>query len=129
MLEMFKEALGDVPMKNNYIILLIVFISVGCAASSGIVPMGKDTYISTKQGWISTQSVGALKAEIYKEANAYCLQRNKKLMPVSSNVTPGVLGYSYPEAELQFMCLNDSDYELQRPKLKPLPNVRIEDAR
>jgi len=41
----------------------------------------------------------------------------------------GVLGRSYPEAELQFMCLTENDYELRRPKLMPLPNIRIEDAR
>ena len=116
-------------MRNKIILIFIALFIVGCAAHTGVVQIGEDTYMVNEQGWISTQSVGALKAETYKQANAYCLQQNKKLMPVSTSTTPGEIGRSYPEAELQFMCLSESDYELKRPKLKPLPDVRIEGAR
>ena len=117
-------------MRKVPILLFIVIVEVGCgAAKTGVVQIGSDTYMVSKQGWIATQSVGELKAEIYKEANDYCAQQNMKLMPVSANTVAGVLGRSYPEAELQFMCLTENDYELRRPKLMPLPNVRIEDAR
>lgn len=109
-------------------VLLLAFAS-GCATNTGVVKIGEDTYMVSRQGWIATQSVGSIKAEAYKEANAYCIKEGKRLMPVSTNATSGVLGRSYPEAELQFMCLSESDYELRRPKLMPLPDVRIEDVR
>lgn len=116
-------------MRNIFILLVLVVLAVGCATNTGIVKIGEDTYMVSRQGWIATQSVGAIKAEAYKEANVYCMKENKRLMPVSTNTIAGVLGRTYPEVELQFMCLSESDYELQRPKLKPLPDVRIEDAR
>ena len=109
-----------------YLFILIVF---GCASSPGVISIGQDTYMVSEQGWIATQSVGELKGKAYQRAGAYCSQQGKKLMPVSTNQVAGSIGRSYPEAELQFMCLSEQDYELRRPKLQPMPDVRIEDAR
>ncbi len=113
-------------MKGIIILLALCCTALYGCAHTGVVQIGEDTYMVSKQGWIATQSVGALKAEIFQEASAYCQAKDRKLMPVSTNTVAGVLGRSYPEAELQFMCLTENDYELGRPKLKPVPNVRIE---
>lgn len=83
----------------------------------------------SEQGWISTQAVGKVKAKAYKKANAYCTEQGKIMMPVSTGQMAGSFGRSYPEAELQFMCLSQGDSELMRPKLKRVPDVQIEDAR
>jgi hypothetical protein len=115
-------------MKRNKFYYFVLLIS-GCASSPGVIPIGPDTYMVSEQGWISTQSTGELKSKAYQKAGAYCVKQGMKLMPVSTNQVPGVIGRSYPEVELQFMCLTEKDYELRRPKLQPLPNVRIEDGR
>jgi len=109
--------------------LFFILILSGCASSSGIIPIGPDTYMISEQGWISTQSTGELKATAYKKAGKYCIKQNKSVMPVSTNTIQGVIGRSYPEVEVQFMCLTEKDIELKRPKLQPLPDVRIEDSR
>ena len=114
---------------RRYAAYLLILVVSGCASSPGVIPIGPDTYMVSEQGWIATQSVGELKAKAYQKAGTYCSQQGKKLMPVSTNQVAGSLGRSYPEAELQFMCLSEQDYELRRPKLQPIPDVRIEDAR
>lgn len=108
----------------------VLFASVlGCAASPGIVQIGPDTYMISEQGWIATQSVGELKTTAYQKAGAHCTALGRQLMPVSTNQTPGVLGRSYPEMELQFMCLTPEDYELRRPKMAPAPSTVIHEQR
>ena len=109
----------------TYCITAVLMIA-GCAGQSGVVPIGQDTFMASKQGWISTQSDSALKADVFREASAYCASKGKQLMPVSTNSRPGVIGRSYPEVEVQFRCLNENDPELRRPTLEPVPNVRIE---
>ena len=116
-------------MFKYFMIIFTVSMITGCASSSGVFPIGPDTYMISEQGWISTQSTGDLKATAYRKAGNYCSKQNKKIMPVSTRTVQGVIGRSYPEVEIQFMCLTDKDIELQRPRLQPMPDVRIEDAR
>lgn len=100
-----------------------------CAANTGVVPIGRDSYMVSKQGWISTQAVGSLTADVYRQANQSCAGLGKQFQVVSLREQPGDFGRSYPEVELSFRCLAAGDPELQRPTLKPTANVRIEDAR
>ena len=115
-------------LKHTNLCILTLLISA-CASSSGVIPIGPDTFMISEQGWISTQSTGDLKATAFKKAGSYCVKQNKTVMPVSTKTVPGIIGRSYPEVEIQFMCLTDKDIELQRPKLKPIPDVLIEDNR
>ena len=57
-----------------------------------------------------------------KEANNYCTSNKMNFMPVSTDTIPSVFG-RLPEAQLQFMCLTDDDYELRRPKPGLTPGV------
>ena len=100
--------------------------TLGCAGQTGVVPIGPDTYLVAHQGWISTQSVAELKGQAFTEAGTFCNARGKQLLPVSTKDTPGVIGRSYPEAEVQFRCLNAGDPELQRPTLQKTPDILIE---
>ena len=70
---------------------------------------------------------GSLKAEAFSEANQYCARISKVLQVVSTNeaAPPFILG-NYPKAEVQFMCLDASDAEIKRPKLRKEPNTVIE---
>lgn len=100
---------------------------VGCASHTGIVPMGRDTFMIAKQQATGLPGLGNLKAEIIGEASRHCAGLGKELQVVSTQETqpPYVLG-NYPRAEIQFMCLSPGDPELQRPKLQKTPDTVIE---
>jgi hypothetical protein len=89
-------------------------LTAGCA-HTGVVPIGQDTYMVARQGWISTQSVAELKGQVFAEANEFCISQGKSLQPITTNDTPGIFGRSYPESEVQFRCLRAGDPELGRP--------------
>ena len=84
--------------------------------------------------WSSTAQI---KAEAFKDANAYCVNLDKRMQIVhtSQHETSGRPG-DFPGAEIQFMCLNANDRELVRPKLRKeadtvveiKKNIQIKDA-
>ena len=110
--------LNEISLKNNVIILAVLSL-VGCASNSGVIPIGKDTYMVSRQAATGFSGSGTLKAEAYKEAGSYCVTQNKTLQVVRTDETqpPFILG-NFPKAEVQFMCLDANDAEVSRPKLK-----------
>ena len=107
--------------------VMVVAALAGCASHTGIVPMGRDTYLIAKQQATGFPGQGNMKAEIIVEASRHCAALDKELMIVSTQETqpPYVLG-NYPRSEIQFMCLLKGDPELQRPKLVKTPDTVIE---
>ena len=97
----------------------LAILLAGCASNSGIVPIGKDTFMISHQAATGFSGSGTLKAEAFKEANQYCLSQKKVLQIVNTSEAqpPYVLG-NFPKAEVQFMCIEPNDSELARPKLK-----------
>jgi hypothetical protein len=90
----------------------------GCASNSGVVPIGQDTYMVSRQAATSFGGSGTLKAEAFQEANQYCASQGKKLQVMSTQeAQPPYLFGNFPKAEVQFMCLDKGDVELGRPKL------------
>ena len=117
------------PLLGSMIALLIT----GCAeltsppTYSDVVPMGLDTYMITKEDAF-TRSGSAVKAGLYRRANAFCESKGKQLMPVRemSRDSLGNPGYGSPaNAEIQFRCLDSSDPELIRPTMQSVPDVKI----
>ncbi len=102
-----------------------VVLVTGCA-SSGIVSMGQDTFMISKQSSTGFHSAGSVKADIYKEGSAYCASQGKEFQPVNDRGVDGVPGRSFASAEVQFRCLSKGDAELSRPTMKPIANIRIE---
>ncbi|MGI4779088.1 MAG: hypothetical protein ACRYGA_13390 [Janthinobacterium lividum] len=76
----------------------------GCVAPTGIVPIGNGTYMSSKMGGMLDYSGGGVKAELYKEAGAFCVKQGKEVQPMNSTSTDSGLG-TYASAEVQFRCL------------------------
>lgn len=99
----------------------------GCASHTGIVPMGRDTYMVAKQQSTGFPGLGNMKAEIISEASRYCAGFDKELMIDTTQETqpPYILG-NYPRSEIQFRCLTKGDPELQRPKLMKTPDTAVE---
>ncbi|MDM0053924.1 hypothetical protein [Variovorax sp. J22R115] len=118
-------------MKTRSIAFVVVAavataILAGCASSSsGPVPIGPDTYMLAKPGDFFTTSGGTVKADLYREAGAFCLKQNRQLMPVStSSADAGIAKYA--SAEIQFRCLVAGDRDLKRPTMEASPDIRIE---
>jgi hypothetical protein len=89
------------------VLLLVPFLFLaGCASNSGVVPIGKDTYMVSRQAASGFPGSGNLKADALREANQYCASLNKSLQVVSTQEAqpPYILG-NFPKAEVQFMCV------------------------
>ncbi|MCX5811093.1 MAG: hypothetical protein NT178_00900 [Proteobacteria bacterium] len=105
----------------------IVLLLAGCASNSGVVPIGKDTFMVSRQAATGFSGSGTLKAEAFQEANQYCLSQKKTLQVVNtSEAQPPYVFGNFPKAEIQFMCLDPNDSELARPKLKKEADTVIE---
>ena len=111
--------------KVAFLVSLFAATTLAGCASPGPVPMGKDTYMLSGTGAWSWSSGAALKGDLFREADAFCLSRGKQLMPVNTASNDGSFS-RFAQAELQFRCLAEGDPELARPNLEPVPNVRIE---
>ena len=109
------------------LIIIVALLLAGCASSSGIAPIGKDTYMVSRQASTGFSGLGDLKAEALREANQYCLSQNKVLQVTHTEDAkpPFVLG-NFPRVEIQFMCLNTNDPDLARPRFQKDPNNIIE---
>jgi hypothetical protein len=92
-------------------ILLVSLVLAGCTSNTGVVKVGADQLMISKQGggfWVSPTT---LKNEALGEANQFCSKSNKNVQVVRENVLgqiplgmPG--GPRFPTAELTFVCLN-----------------------
>src|SRR4051812_46214013 len=103
-------------MKKTSIVVALLF--TGCASNSGVVPIGKDTFMVSRQAATGFSGSGTLKAEAFQEANKYCQDLGKSLQVVSTHeASPPYILANFPKAEVQFMCLDQKDAELNRPKL------------
>ena len=108
-------------------LLLSLLIVTGCALNSGVVPIGQETFMVSRQAATGFSGLGTLKAEAIQEANQYCIKQNKNIRVVNTieSSPPYVLG-NFPRAEVQFVCLDKSDAELTRPKMQKTPDTVID---
>ena len=108
-------------------IFLYTLVLISCASHTGIVSIGKDTYMIAKQQATGFPGLGNMKAEIITEGNSYCQGQSKEFQIVSTNETkpPYILG-NYPRSEITFMCISSVDPALQRPILQESPSTIIE---
>jgi hypothetical protein len=93
-------------MKRAFCISLSILALWGCASHSGVVPMGKDTFMIAKQQATGFPGLGNMKAEIIAEGSRHCASLGKEFQIVSAQDSkpPYILG-NYPRSEIQFMCV------------------------
>lgn len=82
---------------------LPMFIAA-CAATTGVVSMGGETYSVSHRNNGPMASLGALKAAAYKDAATFCAGKSKTVHVLRSNDIPRSLG-QFPETEVQFTCV------------------------
>ena len=112
----------------RYYHLAVAFgVLAGCANSSP-APVGKDTYMVANTGAWSWSSGEGLEGDLLREADAFCRSQGKQPMPVSMNTKDGSFS-QFGHASLQFRCLSEGDPDLQRPNLRSVPSMVIEDQR
>lgn len=80
----------------------------GCAANSGIVPMGSNTYMVSRQAASGFTGMGTLKAEAMKEAYSECKKTGKavKVLETIDAKPPYIFG-NFPKTEIRFKCVVD----------------------
>jgi hypothetical protein len=105
-------------------VLVLSIALTGCAANSGIAPLGADTFVVSRQAATGFSGSGNLKGEALTEANQYCTGQGKALFVTNTKeaAPPYVMG-NFPKAEVEFMCLNAGDPRLAPPPIqnRPLP--------
>lgn len=86
-------------------LVLAVLLVVGCSQNSGVVKMGPDSYMVTRQAATGFSGQGTLTADAIRQANEYCAQQGK-----TANVThtqeaqpPYIFG-NFPRSEVDFTC-------------------------
>jgi hypothetical protein len=116
-------------MKQSLLLPIVAAgLLIGCTSTTtGVVPMGRDTYMIAKEQGSGFPGLGTMKGEIITEAVQFCQKQGKEFQLTATKETqpPYILG-NYPRSEIEFMCLKDGDKELQRPKLQPVPNTVIQ---
>ncbi len=117
----FNPYIQDVAMRK----FLLLFFLAGCA-STGVIPVGSNTYMVSKQTASGFQTAVGIKAEILKEANEFCEKRGLRMMVVSLRSKDGEPGRSYGTAELVFKAIKESDPEYQNYILQRDPDKIIE---
>ncbi len=112
---------------KSYLLIFIPLLLVACASNSGVVPIGPDTFMVSRQAATGFSGLGTLKADAFQEANVYCTNQKKyiRVVNASESSPPYILG-NFPRSEVQFMCLDDKDSELTRPKMERTPDTIIE---
>ena len=109
------------------LLCLPVLLITACASNSNVLSIGKDTYMVSRQAATGFSGSGTLKAEAFQEGTQYCEKLGKSFQVVSTHeASPPYIFGNFPKAEVQFMCLNANDAELNRPKLKKEANTVVE---
>jgi hypothetical protein len=94
---------------KKFLGLLLVTICLlgGCATSTtGVVSMGRDTYMIAKEQGSGFSGLGTMKGEIIAEAVQFCGKQGKEFQLTSAKETqpPYILG-NYPRSEIEFKCV------------------------
>ena len=90
---------------TSFLLFTLATIS-GCAANSGVVQMGSNTFMVSRQAATGFTGMGILKAEAMKEAFDQC-KNTRKAVEVIETIDakpPYILG-NFPKTEIRFKCV------------------------
>jgi hypothetical protein len=76
-----EQVLENYQMKKVIYSVLVILVT-GCASNSGVVPIGPDKFMVSRQAATGFSGSRTPKAEAFQEANQYCLSQKKKLRVV-----------------------------------------------
>lgn len=92
----------------KYIFWVALFLS-GCAQHSGIIPMGDNTFMVSRQAATGFSGMGTLKADAMSEAFQQCQKTGKSVHVIETidAIPPYVLG-NFPKTEIRFKCVGQT---------------------
>ncbi len=92
----------------KYIIAAICVTFFGCASNSGVVPMGNNTYMVSRQAASGFSGMGTLKAEAMKEAYNQCQKSGKSVEVIEAvDAKPPYIFGNFPKTEIRFKCVSE----------------------
>lgn len=96
-------------MKLHLMVVVPVIAFAGCASNTGVVPIGQDAYMISKQQATGFPGLGNITAENIAEGSAYCARLGKRFEVVNIKETqpPYILG-NYPRSDVRFTCVADA---------------------
>lgn len=90
---------------RNIVSTLAVLALAGCAApNTGITEINDNHYMYAKQDWMAW-SGATVKAEMFKEAVAFCKAKGKKMEIIGQTSQDAAAYTSSAAAEIQFTCV------------------------
>jgi hypothetical protein len=102
------------------IVLLCVALA-GCASTSLVTPVGRDTYKIVRQaGTGLTRNTEKLEEQARTDAAKFCEEHGKKMKIVSLTSERPMYATGYATTELVFKALDASDPELTSPAPAPV---------
>jgi hypothetical protein len=86
--------------------LVAALTLTACATNTGVIAVGQNQFVIESQQATGFPGLGNLRAEVYAEANAFCISQGEILGTVAYEQTdpPYILG-NYPRVSLTFRCL------------------------
>lgn len=85
------------------LIAVAVLALSGCAATTGVMPIGGGAYMVSHRDNGPMSSLGALKAAAYQDAANFCASKKQTFQLIESHDVPRSFG-QFPETEVQFRC-------------------------
>ena len=95
-------------MKNLYLLGFTILVSVlliGCAKTSGVMPIGDETFMISRSEKAFDATGSGVKADAIKEAIQYCKSKNKVIKIMKVTQKDMVAFKSDPQAEIEFKCV------------------------
>ena len=93
----------------KYFSIFVMAFIAGCAANSGIVQLGSNTYMVSRQAATGFTGMGTLKAEALQEAYAQCQKTGNAVEIIEAIETkpPYIFG-NFPKTEIRFKCISET---------------------
>lgn len=86
-------------------IAVAVAALAGCATNSGVVPLGQNAFLISRQNATGFGGLGDLPAKMEVDAANFCTTQHKAMVVTQSEFSKGpyVMG-NYPRGDLHFRC-------------------------
>jgi hypothetical protein len=89
---------------SSLVVVLLATMMVGCAHDAGIIPIGNGTFMISKSEWGIEHTGATVKADVLKEASAFCMKQQRELEVVNTSQQDMVPFKSEAQAEVEFRC-------------------------
>lgn len=92
-------------MKHAAMVGCLLLFVAGCAAQTGIVRTGQDSYLLSKRGATGWSPIESLHVDVLQEAGQYCVSQGKSLnVTDETHSKPPYLLGNFPRVTIQFQC-------------------------